>query len=82
MAVSLVRTRAMKARMTPARTGEARAHHGRLIASLHGYGNPARADGAGLATLMRIGSNLRPEPVWDLKIVAARILARKSVPPG
>jgi 3-methyladenine DNA glycosylase AlkD len=37
--------------------------------------------GAAPDTLMRISSDLWPEPVWDLKIVAARILARKSVPP-
>jgi len=38
-------------------------------------------DGAGPDTLMQISRDLWPEPVWDLKIVAARILARKSVPP-
>ena len=38
-------------------------------------------DGAGPDTLIRISSDIWPEPVWDLKIVAARILARKSVPP-
>jgi 3-methyladenine DNA glycosylase AlkD len=96
--------------MTLARSGEADAYHERLIASLRGYGDPARAekdqlyhksswlhwgvtapqmeaairetlDGAGPDTLMRISRDLWPEPVWDLKIVAARILARKSVPP-
>jgi 3-methyladenine DNA glycosylase AlkD len=37
--------------------------------------------GADPDTLMQISRDLWPEPVWDLKIVAARILARKSVPP-
>jgi 3-methyladenine DNA glycosylase AlkD len=37
--------------------------------------------GAGPDVLVRISSDLWPEPVWDLKIVAARILAGKSVPP-
>jgi 3-methyladenine DNA glycosylase AlkD len=38
-------------------------------------------DGAGPDALMRISSDLWSEPVWDLKIVAARILTRKSVSP-
>jgi 3-methyladenine DNA glycosylase AlkD len=37
--------------------------------------------GAEPDTLMQISSDLWPEPVWDLKIVAARILAGKSLPP-
>jgi len=39
-------------------------------------------DGAAPNMLMQISRDLWPEPVWDLRIVAARILARKSVPPN
>jgi 3-methyladenine DNA glycosylase AlkD len=38
-------------------------------------------DGAGPDALLKIARDLWPETVWDLKIVAARILARKSVAP-